>query len=283
MTIGRRIPRAMGHLAAGVGGVFEPIAEDAVDRSLAGPLPEALTRSLIEHRVVERVVGELFASPEFRASLIAAIQHQHTEEMLGEVLSSEGMERLLTETLSSPAVQAALARQPVTYGERALESLRQALGRADDAVDRLLHRHRRPPWAGICTRAVGLVVDALLAQLLFLSIAGTIALIAALTVGDQHSWLAGAVGGIVWVVLQAAYFGGSWSTIGATPGMALVGVRVVDHSGATPGVARSLVRLVGLWLSIALLGLGFVPVLVDPRRRALQDFLAGTEVVRPTG
>ena len=38
-------------------------------------------------------------------------------------------------------------------------------------------------------------------------------------------------------------------------------------------------RLVGLWLAIALAFLGFLPVLVDDRRRALQDFLSGTEVV----
>ncbi len=42
---------------------------------------------------------------------------------------------------------------------------------------------------------------------------------------------------------------------------------------------RSLVRLVGLWLAIAIVFLGFAPVFVDDRRRALQDFLAGTEVV----
>jgi uncharacterized RDD family membrane protein YckC len=46
------------------------------------------------------------------------------------------------------------------------------------------------------------------------------------------------------------------------------------------------VRLVGLWLAIAIAFLGFLPVLVDDRRRALQDFLSGTEVVydeRTTG
>jgi uncharacterized RDD family membrane protein YckC len=33
-------------------------------------------------------------------------------------------------------------------------------------------------------------------------------------------------------------------------------------------------------LSIALLFLGFLPVLVSERRRALQDYVAGTVVVR---
>ena len=56
-------------------------------------------------------------------------------------------------------------------------------------------------------------------------------------------------------------------------------LRVVDHAGSPPGLGRSLLRLIGLALSILLLFTGFLPVLVDDRRRALQDFLAGTVVV----
>jgi uncharacterized RDD family membrane protein YckC len=39
------------------------------------------------------------------------------------------------------------------------------------------------------------------------------------------------------------------------------------------------VRLLGLIVAILLLFTGFLPVLIDDRRRALQDFLAGTVVV----
>ena len=34
------------------------------DRALAGPLPEELAQSVIEHHVLERIVGELAASGE---------------------------------------------------------------------------------------------------------------------------------------------------------------------------------------------------------------------------
>ena len=44
-------------------------------------------------------------------------------------------------------------------------------------------------------------------------------------------------------------------------------------------MVRSLVRLVGLLLSIVPLGAGFIPVLFTERRRGLADFLAGTVVV----
>jgi uncharacterized RDD family membrane protein YckC len=54
---------------------------------------------------------------------------------------------------------------------------------------------------------------------------------------------------------------------------------VVDGDGSAPGFGRSLVRLFGLIVAILLLFTGFLPVLVDDRRRALQDFLAGTVIV----
>ena len=55
-------------------------------------------------------------------------------------------------------------------------------------------------------------------------------------------------------------------------------LRVVDRRGEPPRLGRSLVRLVGLVIAIAPMFAGFFPVLVDRRRRALQDFLAGTVV-----
>jgi uncharacterized RDD family membrane protein YckC len=69
-----------------------------------------------------------------------------------------------------------------------------------------------------------------------------------------------------------------WTVTGETPGMRVMGLRVTDHHGAPPGVGRSLLRLVGLWLAIVPLFAGFLPVLFDDRRRALQDFIAGTLV-----
>jgi uncharacterized RDD family membrane protein YckC len=56
-------------------------------------------------------------------------------------------------------------------------------------------------------------------------------------------------------------------------------LRVADRAGGPPSVARSLLRLVGLWLAIVPLFAGFLPVLFDARRRGLQDFLAGTVVL----
>jgi uncharacterized RDD family membrane protein YckC len=56
-------------------------------------------------------------------------------------------------------------------------------------------------------------------------------------------------------------------------------LRVVDAYLLPPSLARSVVRVFGLFLAIIPLFAGFLPALVDRRRRALPDYLAGTVVL----
>ena len=96
--------------------------------------------------------------------------------------------------------------------------------------------------------------------------------------GALYAGLLVAVG----VAVVGFYFVLFWSTAGQTPGMRTMGLRVIDARGQHPGFVRSWVRVVGLALAIIPLGAGFLPVLVDDRRRALQDFLASTAVIYDT-
>ena len=82
-----------------------------------------------------------------------------------------------------------------------------------------------------------------------------------------------------WGLVVGFYFVLFWSTVGQTPGMRLMGVRVMDEAGRHPGVWRSTVRLIGLVLCIIPLCAGFIPVLFDNRRRGVLDMLARTVVV----
>jgi uncharacterized RDD family membrane protein YckC len=82
------------------------------------------------------------------------------------------------------------------------------------------------------------------------------------------------------LLVDAAYFAGFWSAAGMTPGMRALRLRVVTRSGGPLSLPRALLRYVGLLLAIAPLFAGFLPVLFDTRRRALQDFVAGTVVLR---
>jgi uncharacterized RDD family membrane protein YckC len=135
------------------------------------------------------------------------------------------------------------------------------------------------PYAGVATRAIALAVDAALANAIVLLAAGLVALVSSL-VGDLHpQWLAELLAAAGWALFVGAYFTVFWATTGQTPGMRLMRLRVVTARGAPLPAGRALVRLVGLVLAIIPLFAGFLPVLVDERRRALPDYLAGTVVV----
>jgi uncharacterized RDD family membrane protein YckC len=113
----------------------------------------------------------------------------------------------------------------------------------------------------------------------FLLLGALIGLFGSLFGSLRPMWLVDALAGAGWALVVAFYFVGFWSTIGQTPGMRAMRLRVTAGSGEAPSAWRSLVRLVGLALAIIPVLAGFLPVLVDDRRRALQDYLAGTTVV----
>ena len=123
------------------------------------------------------------------------------------------------------------------------------------------------------------MVDVALAELAFVVVAGAIALVAGLAGGLHTGPLAAALAGAGWFVAAAIYFVAFWSIVGQTPGMRLVGVRVVTAAGTPPSALRALVRFAGLILAIVPLFAGFLPALFDGRRRALQDYLSGTVVL----
>lgn len=75
-----------------------------------------------------------------------------------------------------------------------------------------------------------------------------------------------------------AYCAIFWSLSGRTPGMALMGLRVVRPDGTTPSLVRAVGRVAGYAVS-AVLMLGFAWILVDRRRQGFHDKLAGTFVV----
>ena len=67
---------------------------------------------------------------------------------------------------------------------------------------------------------------------------------------------------------------------GATPGMRMLGLRVVDaRSGERLTWGQSLLRTTGWWWSLLTLGAGFVPALADGRRRDLPDWMASSLVL----
>ena len=77
------------------------------------------------------------------------------------------------------------------------------------------------------------------------------------------------------------YIAGSWLAFSRTPGMALLGLRIVrEEDGGRLTPARVAVRYGGYLLSALPLLLGFAWAFFDSRKQAWHDKLAGTVVVR---
>jgi uncharacterized RDD family membrane protein YckC len=135
-------------------------------------------------------------------------------------------------------------------------------------------------YAGAVSRLVAYVVDLAAMSGLLAAGSAVFAYLLAVVTGhqlqlDSDRELAGGSLALWWV----AYFAGAWAVTGCTPGMALMGLRVVRPDGRRAPAVAALVRALTFPLSLALFGLGFLGILFHAQRRALHDLLAGTAVV----
>jgi uncharacterized RDD family membrane protein YckC len=140
----------------------------------------------------------------------------------------------------------------------------------------------RPAYAGLVTRAVAFAIDLLIVDAIALAVTvGIGVIVTAVSPGS------GSVGlpevlltSIGWGVFAAVYLVGFWVLTGSTPGMRALGIQVTGDDLDRVTVGHGLRRLVGLGLSFLSLGLGFLLILVDDRRRGLADRVGGTLVIR---
>jgi uncharacterized RDD family membrane protein YckC len=236
-----------------------PEVERFVDGALAGPLPEAVARSSVEHHLGDRLVAELAAE---------------RDRLIDQVLQSPEFERALEQALSSPAVRTALVGQTTTVAEEIAADVHARTLALDRAVSFAGARSARE-YGGAGSRGVAFVADLVLAQIPFFAAAAVVALVAAF-VGGRHSvWVFGTLAGVGWFAFVAAYFVFFW-TSGHTPGMRFTKLRLVDPKGRPPSFLRALARFAILAVVPLLSGL---PILFDRRRRGLHDIVAGTTVL----
>jgi uncharacterized RDD family membrane protein YckC len=81
---------------------------------------------------------------------------------------------------------------------------------------------------------------------------------------------------VVWLFVYFAY---CWATTGKTPGMVVLGIRVVRADGAHAEPWRAVVRTLILPISIALFFVSIPLILLQRAHQAPHDLVAGTAVV----
>ena len=80
-------------------------------------------------------------------------------------------------------------------------------------------------------------------------------------------------------LLISLYFLVSWNWTGSTLGNAILGLRVVNKNGTRVSFFRSILRLIGMVVSAAVLMIGFIWALFDGRRQGWHDKFGGTFVL----
>jgi uncharacterized RDD family membrane protein YckC len=140
-------------------------------------------------------------------------------------------------------------------------------------------------YAGFFTRAVAFYVDRLIVAVAVTIVTLVIGfavqffrLSQFLGTQDLVQTLVGILAAVLAGTFDLFYCVGFWMLAGQTPGKRLMGLVVVKKDGDRVRLGAALLRWVGYWLS-GILFLGYLWVLVDNRRQALHDWLAGTLVV----
>jgi uncharacterized RDD family membrane protein YckC len=150
-------------------------------------------------------------------------------------------------------------------------------------------------YAGFTSRAVAIIVDyAIIALVSAVAIAALSFFFSIRSVQAFIDWLNTVLPGSInlfdaltsppfgvafFFLFQWLYFVFFFSTTGQTVGKAIMGLRVVTIDGKRMGVRRSFVRTLCYTVSLAPLGLGFLWVLGDDRRKAWHDKIARTYVL----
>jgi uncharacterized RDD family membrane protein YckC len=136
-------------------------------------------------------------------------------------------------------------------------------------------------YSGVVSRLAALGLDAVLSYFLFTLALAAISFSVSIVVGHSvHYSRSGSV--VVFgisVVWEFLYFAYCWATTGKTPGMVVLGIRVVRADGAHAEPWRAVVRTLILPISIVFFFVSLPLVLVLRAHQAPHDLAAGTAVV----
>jgi len=270
---------------AGVDRAVEAAAEEAIVRALESPAVERAVVRVLQGPAVEEAMRGALDSPAVERALIEAIDSQLVDKVWQRVLASDEAQRLVERIAQAPEVRTAITSQGVGF----LDDIRREIGkvarRIDEGVERIVRRvfgrkRRAEPTdcAGAFTRALAFALDIGALNLAFIAISAVVAFAASIVFPSEATAPALAVGAAAWLVAGGTYLVSFWCLLGQTPGMSIVGIRLVAPGLARVPVRLAIRRLAGLALAAIPLGLGFAGIVFSERRRGLQDVVGHTEV-----
>jgi uncharacterized RDD family membrane protein YckC len=244
---------------------------------------------VLESGAAERVLSH----PEVERAVIKALDSELVDRAWDHLLASEEAQKLVERIAAAPEIRTALTSQGVGLIEDVGRGIREVADRVDDAIAQILDRlggrtaaraaaeAGEVRYVGLFTRVLAATFDGVLLNLTFLAISAIFGVTIGGVIGDEQDPSGGAIvaAALLWSTAGALYLWVFWALAGQTPGMRFLSIRLDADGAARIGAGRAFRRLIGTALSVLSLGIGFLLVLFDSRRRSLADRMAGTEVI----
>jgi uncharacterized RDD family membrane protein YckC len=271
--------------AAGIDRAVEVAAEEAIVAAVESEAVERAMARVLQGPVIEEAVQGALESEAVKQALLDAMDSELVDEVWRRLLASDQAQQLVERIAEAPEVRAAISAQ----GAGLIEDIGRTIGKIvrslDDSLERILRRifFRKPrpaptTHAGFVSRALAYVIDGVFVNLGFTALVALVTLVdnAFGGSGNGGSSFAIAVGSTAWVAMGSLYLISFWALAGQTPGMRFVGIRL--SLGRLP-LRRCLKRLLGLYLSVITLGIGFLGIIFRTGRRGWEDRFSGTDVL----
>lgn len=239
-------------------------------------------------RAVDRSVDRALESESVERATERVLDSELVDRVWQKVLESDEAQQLVERVAEAPEVRSAITSQGVGLLEDLRRSARQAARTLDDGLDRFARRLARKPqrsarpiYAGGATRLLALGLDAAILNGILLAIAALLSALinSVFEPSDSAQAVTIAFGLFAWLIAAALYLAVFWSLAERTPGMTFFALRIFDEvDGRVPPV-QDIRRLIGFILAAIPLGLGFIGILTDDRRRGWHDRFARTVVL----
>ena len=277
-------------LSAGAKGADRVAHAAGVDRALDQAVEEAIVRALRSPaviRAIERALESDTVTAELRSEEIGRVVRRALESDAAanawkEILESEQAQMLVERVAGAPEIRTAIASQSAglitDIGVR-LTIITEGL---DDAMERIVRPHdpdSESDQAGLATRLVAAGVDLGLLLAAYSLISSGLATWIPGVFGAHRSAVTLLILCALGVVAGGVIFAAFWALVGQTPGMRFLAIRVIHEGSRTLTFGCAVRRALGLIVSVVPLGLGFLAILRDPRRRAWYDRWTRTEVI----
>ncbi|HEY0280103.1 MAG TPA: RDD family protein [Solirubrobacterales bacterium] len=271
--------------ATGIDKAVEIAAEEAIVSAVESEAVERALARVLEGPVVDEAVQSALDSPAIKKALIEALDSELVDEIWRRLLASQQTQQLVERIADAPEVRQAIASQSIgllgDIGRQIAKVARDLDDTFERIVRRVFFRRRRPlptNHAGVVSRGLAFLIDAMVVNLSFTVLAGAATLIVTFFGGSGEGVPTGAIaaGSFLWLVVVSVYLAGFWGLEGQTIGMRFLGIKLSERR--LP-LRRSIRRLIGLGLSAITFGIGFLGVVFGEGRRGWADRMAGTEVV----